>query len=106
MKDAADAAALTYERTSQGIEAMTMIVIPRTRSASSSRSGETCVEGMVHAFRRWLTAFRTWKTERVAMAQLQLMSDRELKDIGLVRSEINFAVKDGIARHSVYRRYY
>jgi uncharacterized protein YjiS (DUF1127 family) len=85
---------------------MTMIVIPRTRSAAPSRPGEACVEGMVHAFRRWLTAFKTWKAERIAMAQLQSMSDRELKDIGLVRSEIDFAVRDGIARHSIYRRWY
>ncbi len=38
---------------------------------------------------RWWVA----RMERLAMRQLQGMSDRELKDIGVVRSEIEFAVR-------------
>jgi uncharacterized protein YjiS (DUF1127 family) len=39
--------------------------------------------------------------ERWAMARLGAMSDRQLKDIGLVRSQIPFAVKSGTERHRV-----
>jgi len=38
--------------------------------------------------RRWLTAYRAWRTEQIAIAQLHAMSDHLLRDIGLTRSEI------------------
>lgn len=41
--------------------------------------------------RRW-SAYSRWRTERHAAAQLHAMSDRDLKDIGLIRSEIDRAV--------------
>jgi uncharacterized protein YjiS (DUF1127 family) len=50
--------------------------------------------------RRWL-AYTDWRMERWAMARLGAMSDRQLKDIGLVRSQIPFAVKSGTERHRV-----
>jgi uncharacterized protein YjiS (DUF1127 family) len=40
---------------------------------------------------RWGTYSR-WRVEQLAAAQLNAMSDRELKDIGLVCSEIDRAV--------------
>jgi uncharacterized protein YjiS (DUF1127 family) len=33
-------------------------------------------------------AYITWRTEQAAIAQLWSMTDRELKDIGLTRSQI------------------
>jgi uncharacterized protein YjiS (DUF1127 family) len=41
--------------------------------------------------RRW-SAYSRWRIEQRAAAQLHAMSDRELKDIGLIRSEIGYAV--------------
>jgi uncharacterized protein YjiS (DUF1127 family) len=41
--------------------------------------------------RRWI-AYSRWRVEQRAAAQLHAMSDRELKDIGLIRSEITNAV--------------
>jgi uncharacterized protein YjiS (DUF1127 family) len=38
-------------------------------------------------------AYITWRIEQAAIAQLWAMSDRELKDIGLTRSEITRAVR-------------
>jgi uncharacterized protein YjiS (DUF1127 family) len=38
----------------------------------------------------------TWRVERLAVARLGAMSDRQLLDLGIVRSRIAFAVKDGI----------
>jgi uncharacterized protein YjiS (DUF1127 family) len=39
------------------------------------------------------TAFLTRRIERAAMSELRAMNDRELKDIGLTRSEIVLAVR-------------
>jgi uncharacterized protein YjiS (DUF1127 family) len=41
--------------------------------------------------RRW-SAYSRWRVEQRAGAQLHAMSDRELQDIGLIRSEISRAV--------------
>jgi uncharacterized protein YjiS (DUF1127 family) len=48
---------------------------------------------LVASVRLWWVAHLTRRMERVAMVQLQAMSDRELKGIGLTRSEIEQAVK-------------
>jgi uncharacterized protein YjiS (DUF1127 family) len=45
--------------------------------------------------RAWV-AYMTWRIERVAIEQLRAMSDRQLKDIGLTRSEINAAARGTI----------
>jgi uncharacterized protein YjiS (DUF1127 family) len=50
-----------------------------------------------HLIRRCWQAFRNWQIEEAAIAQLSSMSDRELRDIGLNRSEIGFAVKGELA---------
>ncbi len=53
-------------------------------------------------------AYLERRLHRQASAQLHAMSDRELKDIGLVRSEIDVALKgpDPLAPHHVRGRYY
>jgi uncharacterized protein YjiS (DUF1127 family) len=44
---------------------------------------------------RWCMDYLTWRIERAAIAQLRSMSDRQLTDIGISRSEIMSAVKGG-----------
>jgi uncharacterized protein YjiS (DUF1127 family) len=44
---------------------------------------------------RWWVAYTSWRIERVALGRLQAMGERQLKDMGLVRSQIAFAVKKG-----------
>jgi uncharacterized protein YjiS (DUF1127 family) len=51
--------------------------------------------GLFAALERWWVAFLTWQLERAAIIQLANLSDRELKDIGLHRSQIPAAVHDG-----------
>jgi uncharacterized protein YjiS (DUF1127 family) len=46
-----------------------------------------------HFVRRCWREFLRWQDEQAAIAQLSAMSDRELRDIGLNRSEIGFVVK-------------
>lgn len=58
------------------------------------------------ALGRWWMAYMTWRIEQQAYARLAMMSDRELKDIGLTRSEIGAAVRGEIVRDRVICRYY
>ena len=43
--------------------------------------------------RQWCTAYLGWRAERAAIAHLRAMSDRELRDIGLMRSHVAQAVQ-------------
>jgi uncharacterized protein YjiS (DUF1127 family) len=45
--------------------------------------------------RSWLVAYITWRRERLGIRLLRSMSDRQLEDIGVSRSTIEFAVKAG-----------
>jgi uncharacterized protein YjiS (DUF1127 family) len=47
---------------------------------------------------RWWLAFHSWRIERSAISQLLAMSDCELKDIGIGRSEVETAVSTRHAR--------
>ena len=63
--------------------------------------------GELFAFakRSWY-AYITWRIERTALANLSLMSYRELEDIGLSRSQIECAVMGERARDHVFSHYY
>jgi len=43
--------------------------------------------------KRWWADYMTWRIEQAAIAHLWSMSDRELKDMGLTRSEVTNAVR-------------
>jgi uncharacterized protein YjiS (DUF1127 family) len=49
--------------------------------------------GLLAAFERWWVAYLDRRLERAAIAQLSKLSDRELKDIGLHRSQIPAALR-------------
>jgi uncharacterized protein YjiS (DUF1127 family) len=53
---------------------------------------------------RWCVAYLTWRIERAAITQLGSMSDRQLKDIGISRSEIVSAVKGEVDRVRAFSR--
>ena len=44
--------------------------------------------GILASAKRAWVAYMTWRIERAAIDQLEAMSDRQLKDIGLTRSQI------------------
>lgn len=50
------------------------------------------------ALRAWWAAYRRRRAEQRTIEHLHGMSDRELKDIGIVRSQIDFAVRRGLER--------
>ena len=53
---------------------------------------------------RW-ASYQTRRAEQAAIAELWSMSDRELRDIGLTRSEITGAVKYRAVRREISRCY-
>ena len=55
------------------------------------------------AVKRSFAAYLVWRDEKVAIAHLKSMSERELRDIGLTRAQIPFAVKGARARDRVDR---
>jgi uncharacterized protein YjiS (DUF1127 family) len=50
-------------------------------------------KGLLAAVKIWLVGHLARRMERAAIMQLQAMSERELKDIGLTRSQIERVVK-------------
>jgi uncharacterized protein YjiS (DUF1127 family) len=50
-----------------------------------------------HVVSRCWRAFLKWRREQAAIAELATMSDRNLRDIGLNRYEIAFAMKGELA---------
>lgn len=63
------------------------------------------VRGTGRVLRRWRTAYIKWRLQQSAISQLQSMSERELKDVGISRVQIGFAVKGGSARDAMSRSF-
>jgi uncharacterized protein YjiS (DUF1127 family) len=64
---------------------------PMPRRSGTSRLGI--------ALKAWWAAYQRHRREQLTIKHLRNMSDRELKDIGIVRSQIEFAVTRGTERH-------
>ena len=69
-----------------------MGMVMRTTFDTPAVSG-TRRSGLSAAVRRWWKAYLTRRNERLAILQLHAMSDRELRDIGIARSQIEGAVR-------------
>lgn len=66
----------------------------------------TALRGIGTILKAWWFAYINWRVEQLAISRLRSMSNRELKDIGVSRAEIEFAVKGGVDRHPMFTRYY
>lgn len=67
-----------------------------TQLKTADRSEEVTgnlVAALLAAIKRPLAAYLAWRAEEEAIWRLQSMSDRELRDIGVTRSQIPFAVR-------------
>jgi len=60
-----------------------------------SLTGQYWKRRLVAALKRLWVAYRNWRIEQQTIDQLRSMSDAQLKDIGLVRSQIEIAVRSG-----------
>jgi hypothetical protein len=87
---------------------MTMIM----RTASSAKGAQpslarkSWVRQMAGSLERWMVTYMDCKIEQAAIARLRSMSDRELKDIGVSRSDIAGAVRRNSKRYCAFSRYY
>jgi uncharacterized protein YjiS (DUF1127 family) len=73
-------------------------------AAAQGTTGHSWTGGLAAALKRWWMAFITWRLEQAAINQLRSLSDRQLKDIGLDRSEIIGAVRNQVTRgHTLSR---
>jgi uncharacterized protein YjiS (DUF1127 family) len=81
-----------------------MSTTSRTSAADGGRARPRG-SALVATVKTWWIAYLTWRIERVAIAHLEAMSDRELEDIGLSRSQIESAVRgNAIKRPNDWRR--
>ena len=69
-----------------------MSIIYGAPIAAQRTTEQSRTRGLVAILKRRWEAYLTWRIEQAAIAQLLSMSDRELKDIGLTRSQIPGAV--------------
>jgi uncharacterized protein YjiS (DUF1127 family) len=79
-----------------------MSTMTRAPVAIPGASGSSASRWLGAALRRWWVARMQRRLDRLAIRQLRAMSDRELKDIGVVRSQIEFSVRS--ARHRNHDR--
>ena len=56
---------------------------------------------LLSAAKRWWLAYLGWRIEQLMIARLRSMTDRQLKDIGIARSHIEFAVRNGAERDRI-----
>ena len=82
-----------FERTANQ-DQIELIMSTISHAAVSPQVG-TVLQWSGQVLKSWWVAYITWRRERLAIRQLRFMSDRELEDIGVSRSTIEFAVKTG-----------
>jgi uncharacterized protein YjiS (DUF1127 family) len=61
--------------------------------------------GLIATAKAWWISYLTRRIERAVIIQLHGMSDRELQDIGLTRSQIEWAVRGELDYHPFTRHY-
>jgi uncharacterized protein YjiS (DUF1127 family) len=66
--------------------------------AARAAADPSAAQGLTATLRRWWVAYVTWRIERLAVSRLATLSDRELGDIAIVRSQIEFAMTSRLSR--------
>ena len=70
-----------------------MNAISNATTSTQRLAGQSWKARLAANLKHWWTAYVTWRAEQAAIDQLAAMSDRELRDIGLSRTEIDSAVR-------------
>ena len=87
------------------INATEMIMRISAAPAAVGERPRAQASGLAATVKSWWIAYLTRRVEKVAIMQLHAMSERDLKDIGLTRSQIEQAVK-GEFDHWPFIRHY
>jgi uncharacterized protein YjiS (DUF1127 family) len=72
---------------------MIMSAISSAPAAARDTARHSWAGAPAAALKRWWVAYLTWRIERAATIRLWSLSDLELKDMGLTRSNITGAVR-------------
>jgi uncharacterized protein YjiS (DUF1127 family) len=78
-----------------------METMMRTLSNTIARRGSSdagILAVLAGGIRCWWDSYNSWRLQEAAIARLKSMSDHELKDIGISRSQIDFAVMGDVRR--------
>ena len=70
-----------------------MSTMTRVPATAPDIPGSSTIRWLGAALRHWWQARMERRLERLAVRQLHAMSDRELGDIGITRSQIAFVVR-------------
>ena len=66
-----------------------------TITGTDEQTGSGALARVAAALKRLGTAYVSWRLDQAALATLNSMSERELADVGLSRSDIPRAVRSG-----------
>jgi uncharacterized protein YjiS (DUF1127 family) len=66
------------------------------------RAGGSRLRRVGQALKRCWLAYMDWRLQQLTISRLMRMSDRELKDVGLTRSQIEVAVRGEAAKHPMW----
>jgi uncharacterized protein YjiS (DUF1127 family) len=83
-----------------------MRMISSAPPAPQTMARQSWISELVALLERWRSTFQAWRIERAAIYQLSSLSDRQLKDIGLDRSQIMGAVRNRTTCGHPFSRYY
>ena len=81
-----------------------MSMISNAPAAARGLAGPARTTSLRMKFKHWLAAYRAWQAEQTAILQLGQMSEHDLHDIGLSRSDIPYTVTRESARERALRR--
>jgi len=79
-----------------------MSTILSASAAAQALAAQSRRRRLIATLRRWWAAYMARRLQLAATRQLKAMSDRELKDIGISRSQIESAVFGASHRDRVY----
>ena len=78
-----------------------------SNTASRPDSANTGIlAGLAGELRRWWTGYTSWRLQETAIAHLKSMSDHELRDIGISRSQIEWGVRGERERDRALSRHF
>jgi len=77
---------------------MSMRISMNAPVAPQGMAGQLSLGILTGTLKRWWVAYAMWRFERAVIALLRSMTDRELKDIGLTRPQISYAVRRSVVR--------
>ena len=82
---------------------MVMSTVSTAPASSEAFTENSWTTGPAAVLKRWWVAYLAWRLQQTAIAQLKALSDRDLKDIGVRRCEIESAVKGGLKRERAFK---